>query len=202
MSSEADKEAGVPAQGCVRAFAGGRAGAFRSASASLFATLSRGSLRLAGAQPGPPPRPDPNSCTGARDVEVMTAGPRAARAIGRAAALDPQRGEEVLPGAGVRADDSVRNYLHQSLRSHSRQAGTCRIGTDPRAVADTDLRVHGIRGLPVADAAVMPCIVSAGTNATVYGVAERAAALIRPDSPAALRRAARADEHQPPASAS
>jgi choline dehydrogenase len=198
MSSEADKEAGVPAQGCVRAFAGGRAGAFRSASASLFATLSRGSLRLAGAQPGTPPRPDPNSCTGARDVEVMTAGPRAARATGRAAALDPWRGEEVLPGAGVRADDSVRNYL----RSYSRQAGTCRIGTDPRAVADTDLRVHGIRGLPVADAAVMPCIVSAGTNATVYGVAERAAALIRPDTAAALRRAARADEHQPPAPAS
>jgi hypothetical protein len=48
----------------------------------------------------------------------------------------------------------------------------------------------------------MPCIVSAGTNATVYGVAERAAALIRPDAAAVLRRAARAHEHQPPAPAS
>jgi choline dehydrogenase len=202
MSSEADKEAGVPAQGRVRAFAGGRAGAFRSAFASLFATPSRGSLRLAGVQPGTPPRLDPNSCTGAREVEVMTAGLRAARAIGRAAALDPWRGEEVLPGTGVRAGDRVRNYLYKSLRSYSRQAGTCRIGTDARAVVDTGLRVHGIRGLRVADALVMSCIVSASTNVTAYGIAERAAVLIRPEAAAALRRAARAHEHQPPALAS
>ena len=84
MSSEADKEAGVPVQARVRAFAGGQAGAFRSASASLFAPRSRGSLRLAGVQPGAPPRLDPNSCTGPRDVEVMTARLRAARPIGRA----------------------------------------------------------------------------------------------------------------------
>ena len=84
MSSEADKEAGVPAQARVHGFAEGRAGAFRSAFASLFAPRSRGSLRLAGAQPGTPPCPNPNSCTGPRDVEVMTARLRAARPIGRA----------------------------------------------------------------------------------------------------------------------
>jgi choline dehydrogenase len=111
-------------------------------------------------------------------------------AEGRAAALDPWRGEEVLPGAGVRADDSVRDYLHKSLRSYSHQVGTCRIGTDATAVVDTDLRVHGIRRLRVADASVMPCIVSASTDVTVYGIAERAAALIRPEAAAALRRAA------------
>jgi choline dehydrogenase len=57
--------------------------------------------------------------------------------------------------------------------------GTCRIGADAMAVVDTDLRVHGISGLRVADASVMPSIVSANINATVYGIAERAADLIR-----------------------
>ena len=87
----------------------------------------------------------------------------------------------------MRADDSVRNYLHEILRSHSHQVGTCRIGTDARAVVDTDLPVHGIRGRRVADASVMPCIVSASTDATACGIAEHAAALIRPDAAAALR---------------
>lgn len=63
MSSEADKEAGVPAQACVHAFAEDRAGAFRSAFASLFAPRSRGSLRLSSVQPGMPPRLDPNYYT-------------------------------------------------------------------------------------------------------------------------------------------
>ena len=57
--------------------------------------------------------------------------------------------------------------------------GTCRIGTDDMAVVDASLRVHGIEGLRVADASVMPSVVSANTIATVYGIAERAAALIR-----------------------
>ena len=73
MSSEPDKEAGVPAQARVHAFAEGRAGAFRSAFASLFAPCGRGSLRLAGAQPGTPPRPDPNSTYAEADFADLIA---------------------------------------------------------------------------------------------------------------------------------
>ena len=87
-------------------------------------------------------------------------------------------------------DDSVRNYLYKSLRSYSPQVGTCRIGTDTMAVVDTYLRVHGVSGLRVADASVMPSIVSANTNATVYGIAEHAAALLRPGSTTACGRRA------------
>lgn len=72
----------------------------------------------------------------------------------------------------------MREYLRRSLRTYSHQVGTCRMGTDDLAVVDTDLRVRGVEGLRVADAAVMPTIVSANTNATVYGIAERAADLL------------------------
>ena len=142
---------------------------------------SRGSVRLSGSRPDAGPLLDPNYYGDPRDVEVMAAGLRIARAIGRADALAPWRAEEVLPGPGVHADDAeaVRRYLFRSLRTYSHHVGSCRIGTDDMAVVDTDLRVRGIDGLRVADASVMPSIASANTNATVYGIAERAADLLR-----------------------
>jgi len=159
----------VPGQGITIAF-------------SAVTPRSRGSVQLSDAQPGTPPRLDPNYYADPHDLEVMAAGLRVARAIGRASALDPWRGEEALPGPDVRDDDSVRTYLYKSLRTYSHQVGTCRIGTDEMAVVDTDLRVHGISGLRVADASVMPSIVSANTIATVYAIAERAAGLLRTHS--------------------
>jgi choline dehydrogenase len=69
--------------------------------------------------------------------------------------------------------------VRRTLASYSHPVGTCRIGTDPLAVVDLELRVHGIDGLRVADGSVIPSIPSANTAATVYAVAERAAELIR-----------------------
>ncbi|MDP9841485.1 GMC family oxidoreductase [Streptosporangium lutulentum] len=146
---------------------------------SAMAPRSRGSVRLAGAGPGTAPLLDPNYYGDPHDLEVMTVGLRVARAIGCTAALDAWRGAEVLPGPEVKDDDSVRAYLYRSLRTYSHQVGTCRMGADDMAVVDTGLRVRGIDGLRVADASVMPSVVSANTNATVYAIAERAAALIR-----------------------
>jgi choline dehydrogenase-like flavoprotein len=146
---------------------------------SLLAGFSRGSVRLADATPGAAPVIDPRYYTDARDLEMMVSGLRMAREIGGAPALAPWRGTEALPGADVRGDDDLRAYLRKNIRSYSHYAGTCRIGADETAVVDTDLRVHGISGLRVADASVMPAPVSANTNATVYAIAERAADLIR-----------------------
>jgi choline dehydrogenase len=156
----------------------GWAGAGFSIAFSAISPHSRGSVRLARADPAADPLVDPNYYADSRDVAVMTTGLRVARAIGRAGALNPWRGEEILPGPGVDDDESARTYLYQSLRTYSHHVGTCRIGGDDMAVVDTSLRVHGIEGLRVADASVMPSIVSANTSATVYGIAERAAALI------------------------
>jgi choline dehydrogenase len=151
---------------------------------SLMLPRSRGSVRLAGAEPGTPPLIDPNYYADPRDLHVLAAGLRAAREIGRAAALDQWRGEEVLPGPDVDDDAGLRAYLRQNLRTYAHPGGTCRIGTDEEAVVDTDLRVRGISGLRVADASVMPSAPSANTNATVYAIAERAAGLIQAQSPA------------------
>jgi choline dehydrogenase len=151
---------------------------------SLMLPRSRGSVRLAGAEPGTPPLIDPNYYADPRDLHVFAAGLRAARDIGRAAALDQWRGEEVLPGPDVDDDAGLRAYLRQNLRTYAHPGGTCRIGTDEEAVVDTDLRVRGISGLRVADASVMPSAPSANTNATVYAIAERAAGLIQAQSPA------------------
>ena len=145
---------------------------------------SRGSVRLGAADPGTPPLIDPDYYADPRDLETFTAGLRAAREVGRAAALDAWRGEEVLPGPDVNDESSLRAYLRRNLQTYSHPGGTCRIGTGADAVVDTELRVHGISGLRVADASVMPSPPSANTNATVYAIAERAADLIQARSPA------------------
>jgi choline dehydrogenase-like flavoprotein len=88
------------------------------------------------------------------------------------------RQEEVLPGAAVTTADRQRDYLRRSVGTYWHPVGTCRIGTDPATVTDPQLRVHGIDGLRVADASVMPSIPAANTNATVLAIAERAADLI------------------------
>lgn len=108
----------------------------------------------------------------------MTAGLRLARQIGCAEALAPWRGEEA--SAVTDPDDAaaVREYLRGSLMPDYHYTGTCRIGIDDMAVVNPELRLRGLDGLRVADASVMPSVVSANTNATVCAIAERAAALI------------------------
>jgi choline dehydrogenase len=141
---------------------------------------SRGSVQLTGPQPDAAPRLDPNFLADPHDADVMVAGLRIARAIGRSTALASWRGAEALPGPQVPDDDaSLRAYLGTNLRTYHHPVGTCRMGMDDLAVVDTDLRLHGLSGLRVVDASVMPTIPSANTNATVYAIAERAAALLQ-----------------------
>jgi choline dehydrogenase len=146
---------------------------------SLMLPHSRGSVRLVDATPGSSPLIDPGYYADPRDLDAMIAGLRATRTIGRAPSLAWWRDHEVLPGASVQDYASVRAYLRTNLRSYSHYGGTCRIGDADDGVVDLDLRVHGVNGLRVADASVMPAPISANTNATVYAIAERAAALIR-----------------------
>jgi choline dehydrogenase len=84
-----------------------------------------------------------------------------------------------MPGSDVNDDGALREYIRRSLLSFFHPAGTCRIGDDDDAVVDTQLRIHRIAGLRVADASVTPSVVSADTGATVYAIAERAAEIIR-----------------------
>ncbi len=152
----------------------------------LFSAInphSRGSVRIAGPDAELPPEVDPNYMADERDLATMREGLRLARRIGNGDALAPWRGAEVHPGPHVSDTDTdaLDEYLRLSLRCYFHYAGTCRIGSDEMAVVDPRLRVRGIEGLRVADASVMPSIVTANTAATVYGIAERAADLIRVD---------------------
>jgi choline dehydrogenase len=146
---------------------------------ALMLPHSRGSVRLAGPTPVASPVIDPNYYADRRDLDAMSAGLCAARKIGGASSLDRWRGDEVLPGPKVHDVESILGYIRKNFRSYSHYGGTCRIGTKDGGVVDTELRVHGVNGLRVADASVMPAPVSGNTNATVYAIAERAAALIR-----------------------
>ncbi|MFD1517185.1 GMC family oxidoreductase [Pseudonocardia yunnanensis] len=145
---------------------------------ALMTPRSRGTVRLTSGEPGAAPAIDPNYYGDPHDLEVMLTGLRIAREIGRASALTPWRGFEAMPGRAAQDDADLRAHLRSNLLTYFHPVGTCRIGTDTDAVVDTELRVHGIGGLRIADASVMPTIVSGNTNATVYGIAERAADLI------------------------
>ncbi|WP_033340922.1 GMC family oxidoreductase [Catenuloplanes japonicus] len=147
---------------------------------SAMAPRSRGTLRLASADPHARPLIDPGYYADPADVEAMADGLRLARRLGAAGALKDWGPEEIFPGPDVDEDriDSVRPYLFRGLQSYQHLVGTCRIGVDDHAVVGPDLRVHGIGNLRVADASVIPAVPSANTNATVLAIAERAATLI------------------------
>jgi choline dehydrogenase len=143
-----------------------------------MAPASRGTVRLANADPRRPPLIDPGYLADDSDVERMVGGLRAARRIGAGDALAPLRGVELFPGPDAQTDAAIRSYLRRSASSYFHPVGTCRIGTSAASVVDSQLRVHGITRLRIADASVMPSIVSGNTNAAVLGIAERAASLI------------------------
>lgn len=140
---------------------------------------SRGSVRLAAATADQPPIVDPNYLGDERDWKTILEGIRAAREIGNAPALAPWRGEEMAPGTDAIGEGALRQFVKDNLGSYFHPAGTCAMGDTDQAVVDVKLRVHGIDGLRVADASVMPTLPSNNPMATVYGIAERAAALIR-----------------------
>ncbi|MGW7578042.1 GMC family oxidoreductase [Streptomyces sp. NPDC054765] len=146
---------------------------------SLMDPASRGTLRLRDGDPATSPLLDPAYLSDDRDLDRLMAGLRLARELGRTDALAPFGSTELFPGAGVRDDEACRAYLRSTASTYFHPVGTCRMGTDPLAVVDPELRVRSTAGLRVADASVMPSLVSAPTNATVLAIAERAAELIR-----------------------
>jgi choline dehydrogenase len=152
---------------------------------ALLQPYSRGSVRLVENDPNVPPSIDPGFLTDERDVAGMLTGLRIAREIGGAQALAPWRDAEVLPGPQVTTVAQMRQFLNRAIGTYFHGVGTCRIGTAADAVVDTQLRVHGIEGLRIADASVMPSIPGANTNATVLAIAERAAAMITTETPQA-----------------
>lgn len=146
---------------------------------SVLQPFSRGSVKLAGPTVQTPPVIDPNYLGDDQDMRIMIEGLRIAREIGAANALDAWRAEELAPGSDIIDDEALRGYVQRSVSSYFHPVGTCAMGSTRESVVDSQLRVHGIDGLRVVDASVMPSIPSNNTAATVYAIAERGADLIR-----------------------
>ena len=85
---------------------------------------------------------------------------------------------ETRPGPEMEADDALMDYIRANGQTSYHPVGTCRMGTDPLAVVDANCRVHGVDGLRVVDASVMPFIVSSNTNAPSIAIGERASQII------------------------
>ncbi len=139
---------------------------------------SRGRVRLRSASPLDPPRIEANYFADAADLEALVGGLKIARRVLGASAMAPFAGEEEVPGAGVQTDDDLRAFLRRRVETVYHTASSCKMGTDPMAVVDPDLRVHGIEALRVIDASIMPVIPSSNIHAPTVMVAERGAAMI------------------------
>jgi len=139
---------------------------------------SRGTLRLASADPAVAPLIDPNYWDDPYDRECSLKGLRLAREILRQPALKPFVLAERLPGDGLESDEELMQYAFRSCKTDHHPVGTCAMGSGPDAVTTPDLKVRGIMGLRVVDASVMPFVPSCNTNAPTIMVAEKGADLI------------------------
>ena len=139
---------------------------------------SRGTLRLAGADPFAAPLIDPNYWAEEYDRRISLEGLKLAREILRQEALKPFLLAERLPGPDKLSDADLFAYGCANAKTDHHPVGTCRMGHGEGAVVAPDLKLHGLEGLRVCDAAIMPKLISSNTNAPTIMIAEKAADLI------------------------
>jgi choline dehydrogenase len=141
--------------------------------------LSRGYVEAKSADPREAPAINPRYLSEQTDRRAIVAGLRFLRRLFAAPALACYCGAELLPGAGIETDDELLDYARQKGSTVYHASCTCKMGSDPTAVVDDRLRVHGLESLRVIDASVMPAVTSTNTNAPTIMIAERGADLIR-----------------------
>ena len=139
---------------------------------------SRGYLALNSADPHDPPLLQPDYLSHPDDLETLLAAVKTCRKILAAPAFDGYRGKELFPGEAVQSDDELREFIRRRAETIYHPVGTCKMGNDSLAVVDDQLRVHGLSGLRVADASIMPTLIGGNTNAPTMVIGEKAAELI------------------------
>jgi choline dehydrogenase len=143
---------------------------------------SRGVIELKSADPAMAPAIKPNYLATEADRRMLVEGIKLARRIGASEAMRAWNAGEFLPGADVRSDDEILDYIRRTGTTIYHPVGTCKMGMDGDAVVDQRLRVHGLQGLRVADASIMPTVVSGNTNAACIMIGEKTADMIREDA--------------------
>ncbi|MBK17956.1 MAG: dehydrogenase [Rhodospirillaceae bacterium] len=151
---------------------------------------SRGEVKLRSKDPRDHVRIFFNFFTAPNDLPTLRQGFKIARDVANQKPLDPFRGEELKPGADVKTDDEIDEYIRNTLITVEHPTCTCPMGQGPEAVLDPECRVRGTEGLRVVDAAAMPDLVSAHTNACVIMIADKASDMIRGRQPLASTEAA------------
>ena len=147
---------------------------------------SRGTVRLASADPSAAPLIDPNYWADPYDREMSLRGLRLARQIMKQSAFKPYVLREIIPGPDLSSDEELITYACANAKTDHHPVGTCKMGIDDAAVVTPDLKLRGIDGLRVCDASIMPRITTGNTNAPTIMIAEKAADLIRGRSYAAM----------------
>jgi choline dehydrogenase len=139
---------------------------------------SKGRIHITAADPRKPPSINFNFLSAEIDAMLTVKAIRIARSIMTAPALADWQLTELAPGPGPQTDDEIIDWVKRAAETTYHPVGTCKMGTDPMAVVDPELRVHGVAGLRVADASIMPTLTSGNTNAPSIMIGEKAADLV------------------------
>ena len=139
---------------------------------------SKGSIHIRSPDPREYPSIRYNFLSNPFDRETLLAITRKTRELMEAPALKAFRGSELAPGPSVQSDDEFLEWIKATAETTYHPVGTCKMGSDPMAVVDDQLRVHGMEGLRVADASIMPTLTSGNTNAPSIMIGEKAATMV------------------------
>jgi choline dehydrogenase len=139
---------------------------------------SIGSVKLRSANPLDHPLIDPNFCADPYDWQVSIEGFKWGRRILAAESFSPLIKKEYMPGADVQSEEEIKQYIRQWSKTDYHPVGSCKMGDDELAVVDTQLRVHGLAGLRVIDASIMPKLISGNTQAPSIMIGEKGAAIV------------------------
>jgi choline dehydrogenase len=143
---------------------------------------SKGRVHIVSPDPTAPPAINFNFLSSPVDAELTARAVRIARAVMTAPAMAPLQVTELAPGTDRTTDDDILDWVKQAAETTYHPVGTCKMGSDALAVVDARLRVHGIAGLRVADASIMPTLTSGNTNAPSIMIGEKAADMVLKDA--------------------
>jgi choline dehydrogenase len=149
----------------------------------LLRPRSRGEITLRSSDPLQPPCIQPRYLEDPADLPPLVEGTRLARRIIHSPAFDPFRGAERFPGSHIVTEEELVADIRARVQTLYHPAGTCKMGQDAQSVVNSRLQVHGVRGLRVVDASIMPTLVGGNTNAPVIMIAEKAVDLMLDRSP-------------------
>jgi choline dehydrogenase len=145
---------------------------------NVLRSESLGSVHVKSADPAEPPAIRFNFLSSRADRDGLLAAIRKGRELMATSPLKELTGEEIAPGAHLTTDEEILEWVRNNAETTYHPVGTCKMGADPMAVVDHELKVHGLSGLRVADASIMPTLTSGNTNAPCIMIGEKCAEMV------------------------